>query len=251
MEKISAIIITYNVEDTIDRCLQSVQKIASEIIVVDSFSTDNTISILKKYSVRVYTQKWLGYAKQKKFALKKTTNNWILWIDADEEISPKLIHEIKEVNFLHDGYWLPRKVFYLQKWIHHCGWYPDYVLRLFRKDKGTFNDEIIHEQVILKGSSLYLKQPLFHYSYKNITHHLEKMNTFTSLSAEKMFQQKRKSSFMIIIGHTLVHFMQKYLLKKGFLDGIAGLIICSLGAYQVFLKYAKLWELCRVRPTKL
>lgn len=243
MKKISTIVISYNAETTIERCLGSAAQISDQIVVVDSFSTDKTVDLARKYTNDVYTHEWCGYAQQKKIALERTSNQWVLWIDSDEELSEALIKEIRAIDFSFDGYCIPRQIYYLNKWIKHCGWYPDYVLRLFKKDRGTFNNEIIHESVSLCGSTAYLKSPLYHYSYRNIAHHLEKMNQFTSLAAQKMYSQNKSVTIVSLLSHTLGHFFKTFFLKKGFMDGMEGVIVCILSAYYVFLKYAKLWEL--------
>ena len=245
MEKISTIIITGNAESTIEKCLESVKDISDEIIVVDSLSTDKTLDYVRKYTDKVFSQEWLGYSKQKQVALEKTKNNWILWVDADEVLSTGLVEKIKGLDFTQEGYCFNRKTFYLNRMINHCGWHPDYVLRLFRKDKGTLTDDLVHEKVILSGDKVYLKELLYHYSYRNVSHHLEKMNEFTSLAAQKMYDEKKKVTPLSTLFHSLGHFIKVYFIKLGFLDGFAGFVVCTLSGYYVFLKYVKLWELYR------
>ena len=249
-EKISTIVITFNSEATIEKCLKSAMSISDEIIIVDSFSTDRTVEICKNYTKKIFTHKWLGYSKQKEIAVEKAVNSWILWIDSDEELSSELIFEIQSLNFSCTAYYLNRKNYYLNRWINHCGWYPDYIIRLFRKDKGRFSNDIIHEKVVINGKIDQIKGILYHYSYRDISHHLEKMNSFTSAIAQKMFQQNKKVTPLTIIFHSVWYFFRTYILKKGYLDGFAGFIVCVLGGYYVFLKYIKLWELYKYKVLK-
>jgi glycosyltransferase involved in cell wall biosynthesis len=243
MKNISVIIITFNAAATLEKCLSSVADLSDDIVVVDSFSTDNTPAIAGRFTDRFYQQKWLGYSRQKQVALEKTKNDWVLWIDSDEEVSEALKKEIAACDGSRDGYYLNRKTRYLNRWINHCGWSPDYVLRLFRKDRGRFNDAVVHEGIELKGSTNRLTGKLHHYTYRDIRHHIEKMNQFTSLAAEGMAARGKKSGWLKLSFHTVGHFIKTYFIKKGFLDGTAGLIVCILSSCYVFLKYAKLWEM--------
>jgi glycosyltransferase involved in cell wall biosynthesis len=245
MQKISTIVITRNEECNIGRCLQSVSDVSDEIVVVDSHSDDRTVELARAHTDRVFVRDWEGYAKQKEFAVAQCRNEWILWVDADEEVSRELAKEIKGLDFAADGYHVPRKVWYLGRWIMHCGWYPGYVLRLFRKSKGVFNDKPVHESVDLSGATRRLSGPLFHYPYRDIAHHLAKMNEFTSLAAQQMRRAGRTASLVSIAVHTAGKFANMYAAKRGFLDGAPGLVVSILGAYYVFLKYAKLYEMQR------
>ncbi len=245
IKKISTILITYNAEATLEQCLKSVAPISDEIIVVDSLSTDATLSIAKQFTNRVYSQEWQGYSRQKEIAIEKTNNSWILWIDSDEVLSPQLAKAIESLSFEQDGYYLNRKSSYLGKWIHHCGWHPDYILRLFNRDKAKLSGDQIHEKVLVSGSTGQVSGILYHYSYRNMAHHLAKMNTFTTLVAQQMYARKKPVSPFFIIGRPLFHFTKVYFFKGGLLDGFTGLIVCLLSGHYVFLKYCKLFELYR------
>jgi glycosyltransferase involved in cell wall biosynthesis len=242
MEKISTVILTKNEEQNIERCIKSILTISDEIIVVDCLSDDRTVEIVRKYTDRVYLNPWPGFSRQRMFALEKTTHDWVLWIDADEEASPELLDEIRSLEFDQAGYAIPRLVHYLGRWIRHGGWYPDYTVRLFNKHKGMFTDVLVHEAFSLNGTSGRLKAPLFHYPYRSIAHHLEKMNHYTDLASEQMRRKGKKTGLASIVTHSIFRFIRMYILKLGMLDGLQGLLVAMLGAVYVFLKYAKLFE---------
>jgi len=240
---ISTIVVCYNEERNIVRCLESCRSFSDEIIVVDSHSTDRTVELARPLATRVITHDWLGYGLQKQLALSHATRDWVFSIDADEAVSPELQVEIPSLDFAHDGYWMPRRTFYLGRWIRHSGWYPGYILRLFRRDRGRFTDEPLHEHVVVEGRTRRLSSDLLHYSYRSVSHHLQKMNDFTTLAARKMHDQGRRAHLRQMTVTPVLEFGKVYVLRRGFLDGFAGLVIALLHAYYVFLKYAKLWEL--------
>lgn len=244
VEKLSVTIITLNEEKNIRDALESV-KWADEIVVVDSGSSDKTVDICKEYTDKVFFNPWPGHIAQKNFAINKASNIWILSIDADERITPKLAGEIKEVlQFPNaDAYAEPRHVFYLNRWINHSGWYPDYKVRLFRKDKAKWGGINPHDVVVVNGKVEYLKGDLIHYSYKDISHHVNTINNFTTISAGEYLKLGKRASLWNIVSRPTGTFLKKYILKQGFRDGIPGFIIAVSSAYYVFLKYAKLWEL--------
>jgi glycosyltransferase involved in cell wall biosynthesis len=243
MPNISTIVITYNEERNIERCLKSVSAFSHEIVVVDSLSTDRTIEIARQHGARVISHEWLGYGRQKKLALENTANTWVFSIDADEEVSADLSDEIQTLDFEHDGYEIPRTGWYINRWIKHGVWYPGYLLRLFRKDKGTFTDDVVHESAHVSGSTARLKNDLLHYTYRDMAHHIEKMNDFTTLSARQMYEQGRRAGVGKIAVTPLLEFLRVYIAKRGFLDGFAGFAVSVLHSKYVFLKYAKLREL--------
>ena len=245
MEKISAIVIAFNEEKNIERCLQSLDW-ADEIVVVDSFSTDRTLALSKKYTARVVQHNWEGFVKQKIFATSQASYDWIFSIDADEEVSDQLKYEIiriRQAGPVAQAYQMPRKMFYLGKWITHGSWYPDYKVRLFNRQQGHWAGLDIHEYWQVRGRSEKLKGDLLHYSYENITYHINKINILTSQAAAEMLQKGEKDSYSSILINPFIKFCKSYLLQAGFRDGFVGLIIALLGSYYVFLKYLKLWEL--------
>jgi len=244
---ISTIVICHNEEQNIVRCLESCRPFSDEIIVVDSHSTDRTVELARPLATQVVAHDWLGYGRQKQLALTRATRDWVFSIDADEVVSPELQREIAALDFAHDGYWMPRRPYYLGRWIRHSGWYPGYILRLFRRDRGRFTDETLHEHVVVEGRTRKLRGDLLHYSYRSVSHHLAKMNDFTTLAAQKMRDQGRRARLRQMTVTPVLEFGKIYFLRRGFLDGFAGLVIALLHAYYVFLKYAKLWELQRAR----
>ncbi len=248
MSKLSVTIITYNEEENIKDCLESV-KWSDEIVIVDSFSTDKTVEIAREFTPKVFQNKWTNFSEQKNLALEKASNEWVLSVDADERATPKLKEEILTIlnsefpSF--NGYYVPRRNHYLGRWIRHCGWYPDYKLRLFRKEKGRFNERTVHESVVLEGRKGYLKSYLNHYSYKNLSDHLGRIDKFSTLAAEQMFRDGKRARFFDLLFRPLNRFIKMYLIKRGYLDGIYGLIVSVMGSFYVFTKYLKLWELSR------
>src|SRR5262245_60736616 len=191
MVEISTVVITKNEERNLPRCLASVRSCSQEVVVVDSGSTDGTLDAAKRAGARVIPQEWLGYGKQKQFALEQARSPWVFSIDADEEVSPELQAEIGRLDFSADGYSVGRRVWYLGRWIRYGTWNPDRVLRLFRRDRARFTPERVHETVELAGRAARLRWPLYHYSYRDIAHHLAKINEMTSLSAAQMAERGR------------------------------------------------------------
>jgi len=241
--EISAVVITRNEERNIGRCLESVLPIAREIVVVDSGSTDRTREIASRYTERVLTRGWLGFGAQKQFAADQARCPWVLSIDADEEVSPELGEEIAQLDLARDGYFLNRQVWYLDRWILHGAWYPDPVLRLFRRDRARFTPDPIHERVQLSGSAGHLRGALYHYSYRDLAHHLAKMNERTSLAADWMYQRGRHASWARLAVEPGWKFFRSYVLQSGYRDGVSGLVASAIHAQYTLLKYAKLREL--------
>lgn len=247
MGKLSVTIITLNEEKNIRDALESI-KWADEIVVIDSGSNDRTIDICKEYTEKVFYNLWPGYTAQKNFAVDKAAYQWILSIDADERVTPRLAKEIQEVLQYPkaDAYAMPRHVFYLGKWIDHSGWYPDYKVRLFRKDKAKWEGINLHEVIIVSGKVCYLKGDLNHYTYKDISYHVNTINNYTTISAGEYLKLDKKANLWNIVLRPAATFFKKYFLKQGFRDGFPGFVIAVSSAYYVFLKYAKLWELIHI-----
>ena len=246
-EKISACITTLNEELNIERCLTSLSW-CDEIIVVDSFSSDRTVELSRKYTPHVHQHEWLGYIGQKNLARKLATHPWILFVDADEEVSPDLRDEIqRELSATpcqYDGFEFPRMVNYLGKWIRHGEWYPDLKLRLFRKDKGRSGGQEPHDQVIVSGPIKRLRGHLWHYTYEDIHDHLETMNRYSTITASEKFKTGSRFCWSDFLFRPVFRFMKAYFLKRGFLDGKRGFLIAIVSSFGVCMKYAKLWELC-------
>lgn len=249
--KLSVVIITYNEEKNIERCLNSVKSVADEIIVVDSYSTDKTKEICLSHNVKFFEHHFEGYVKQKNFANTLASYPYILNIDADEVLSEELIKSILEVknNWTHDGYYLNRITNYCGKWIKHGGWYPDKKLRLWQVTKGKWEGINLHEKLVLTEPSKTstLKGDLLHYSYNSIKQHIEQINKFTEISAETEAKQGRKISIFKLIVYPIWKFKRDYIFKLGFLDGYYGFIVATLSAFASFIKYAKIRELQKKR----
>jgi len=251
MAKISAVIITYNEERNIQRCLEGLRW-ADEIVVVDSFSQDRTKEIASSFTDKIFDLEWQGFGKQKEFARTKATCDWVLSIDADEVVSEKLQKEIQDAinrNDSPDGYYIPRLSNFLGRWMRHSGWYPDYVLRLFKKDRARFDDSLVHEKLILEGKAGFLKNEILHYTDPDITHYLSKMDRYTTLSAQELLAERKNITLFDLLFRPVAIFFKMYLFKSGFLDGWQGFVLACLSSFHVFVKYAKLWHLRSVSPS--
>jgi glycosyltransferase involved in cell wall biosynthesis len=242
---VSVIVITRNEEKNIRECLTSARW-ADEIIVVDSGSSDGTVDVARTFTQKVFVKPWEGFGESRTFALSQARNEWMFWLDADERIAPELAEEIELTVSgppKHAAYTVPRKAFFLGRWIKHCGWYPGRVTRLFRKDKGRFTTDRVHEKLIVDGPVGELKSDLLHYTDPTLEHYFMKFNRYTSLAAEDLAAAGRSASVFRLVVNPFWTFVKMYFLRLGFLDGMPGLILCTLSAGYVFAKYAKLWEL--------
>ncbi len=246
--KLSSIIIAKNEENNIERCIESQLPCIDEIFVlVDKNSSDRTLEIVKGFNkVKFEVVEWMGYAKTKQYAVGLTSNDWVLWIDADEAVTKKLsdeLNEFKNSDPKYVAYSIPRKAYFLGKWIKHSGWYPGRVVRLFNKNKVKFNDNDVHEQLIYEGESGRLMNDIDHYTDPNMFHYFEKFNRYTTLAANELEFKNYKFSLSDLIIRPAFIFIKMFFLKKGFLDGMHGFILAIFSSLYVFTKYAKLWEL--------
>lgn len=243
---ISAVVICYNEEKNIERCLKSLSW-CSEIVVVDSFSTDSTPQIAKKYATKFIQQKFLGHKEQKNFAIENADNEWILSIDADEEVTQELKEEILEVlkNPHCDGYKVPRKNFFCGKWLKYGGWYPDWQIRLFKKTNGKFCGINPHDRVVINGKTGKLKNPILHYTYNSISQYIEKQNIYTELLSknEKFIKLPAGIFFIYFTLRLILKFFELYIYKLGFLDGKYGIIVAILRVYITGIKELKKYAL--------
>jgi len=243
MNKISVIVITKDEEKNISDCLKSVEW-ADEIIVVDSESSDETIKLAKKFTEKVFIRKWEGYVPQKKYALGLANNEWILSLDADERITEELKNEILNLSFDNiSGFRIRRKNFLLKKEITSCGWEKDYQLRLMKKDKASFSDRLVHEKFIVEGEVKTLSNPMLHFTFSSFTDYLNKINYYTSLKAQELFKKKKWIGGWTIFSHSVSAFFAFFIIRKGFKDGVYGLIISFLHSVSTMMNYIKLWEL--------
>lgn len=245
---ISAVIITHNEEDNILRCLNSVQDVVDEIVVVDSFSTDQTEEICKKFDVKFVKQQWLGYSEQKNFANSLAANDWILSVDADEALTDELKHSVLKYKNKHVHpsvvFSMNRLTNYCGHWIHHCGWYPDRKIRLWNRKVGKWQGEI-HETLVFSTEikEKVLKGDLLHYSFENAYDYEEQQFKFAKMRGEHYFKKGKKHAGFYMKVSPIFSFIQNYFFKLGFLDGADGLKICCTTAKATRLKYRTLKEL--------
>jgi glycosyltransferase involved in cell wall biosynthesis len=245
LSKISCVVITYNESKNIRRCLQSVSW-ADEIVVVDAHSTDDTREIASAFTDKIHRLKWTGFGPAKGFGKSKASGDWILSVDADEVVPEKLREEVQRITQSQgslDGYFIPRRSNFLGRWIKHGGWYPDLVLRLFKKERGDFTDRVVHEEVKVNGSTGRLRNDLLHYTDPDLDHYLKKLNRYTSLDALQLFRQGRRAGILDILFRPIITFVKMYFFKRGFSDGLPGLILAISSSFHVFSKYVKLWHL--------
>ncbi|MCC5846611.1 MAG: glycosyltransferase family 2 protein [Verrucomicrobia bacterium] len=243
--KISACVMTFNEEKNIRRCLESLT-FCDEIVVLDSCSTDATIPICREYTEHVFQEEWKGYITQRNRLRELANFDWVLFLDADEEVSPMLrdqiLYQFRTATGKYMGFEFPRQVFYLGKWIRHGEWNPDIKLRLFRKDKGHSGGQEPHDMVIVDGPVKTLTGKLWHYTYRDLSHHIQVINHFSSISAKEMYRSGRRFGLVHLLLRPPMRFIKGYFIKAGFLDGLRGFIIAVVVAYGVAMKYAKLWE---------
>ena len=244
MTKISSVIICKNEERNIEACLKSIQWV-DEIIVIDAESTDKTVEIAKKYTDKIFIRKWEGFSNQRKFGLEQCAGEWVFPMDADERCTEELKKEILEVinSRTHiAGFKIPRKSFYRNYWIKYCGWYPGYQMRLFRREKAKVTDRLVHEGYVVDGEEGLLHNDLLHYTISSIKEYIEKINHYTDLQAIEKSKRGRVGFWDLIL-RPIAAFLSEYIGRKGFLDGIPGIIICHFNLITNILTYTKIWEM--------
>lgn len=243
--KVSVVISAYNEEEKIEECLLSVKEIAAEIVLVNSGSTDRTVEIASKYTKLIYNRENNPMLNvNKNYGFSKANGSWILSLDADERITDELKSEIESLTEGNiDGYYLPRKNIIFGKWIQHTGWYPDYQLRLFRRNKGKFAEKQVHEMLSLDGPVGYLKSPILHQNYESVSQFLNKMvRTYTVSEAENMIQNGYRYNPLDIIKMPLSEFIKRFFAESGYKDGMHGLVLSMLQAVYHFIVFLRLWE---------
>ena len=245
MPRLTATIITRNESANIDAAIESVSW-ADEIVVVDAESTDDTAERARRHRARVEVRPWSGFSAQKNYAASIASNDWILSIDADERVTPELADEIKALLASeppHRGYRVPRLSWYLGRWIRGTDWYPDYQLRLYDRRAGEWKERRVHESVSLKGAEpARLARDLQHFPYRDISHHLQTIDRYTTLAADDLIAGHSAPSIAGVALHPPFAFLRNYVLRGGFRLGSAGLVVSALNSYYVFLKLAKAWE---------
>ncbi|WP_378183880.1 glycosyltransferase family 2 protein [Aquimarina sp. SS2-1] len=249
MVKLSAVIITYNEEKKIERCLSSLVGVVDEIVVVDSFSTDRTAEICKQYDVKFITQEFLGYIEQKNFAINQASNDHIISLDGDEALSSELQDSLIQLksNWVHDGYYMNRYNNFCGQWIKYSDWYPDKKLRAFKKGSGSWKGINPHDSYKLDNpkSSAKLQGDILHWNYTTYQEFNLKTDKFSTISAESYYKLGKKAPVWKIVVNPTWAFFKAYFLRLGFLDGFNGFVICVQTANITFLKYSKLRELIK------
>ncbi len=246
---ISVYVLTFNNIRTIERCLKSLRW-AEELVIVDSFSTDGTYEICKKYTDKAYQVAFKGHRDQYQYAADLTTKDWVMFVDADEEIPPELVDEIqrelKENGSLYDGFFIYRRTYYLGRWIRYGGWYPDGEIRLYKRNKGRWEGGL-HAKVVVDGKVKKMKKEYLHYTYWDISDQIKTIDRYSRIAAEDLVKDRKRFSLIKLLFHPPLRFIKEYFLKSGFRDGLPGLIIAISTMYYVFIKYAKHWELTHIR----
>lgn len=243
---ISLVVITLNEERNIARCLKSVSW-ADDIVVLDCGSQDQTLEIARRLGARVFQENWRGYRAQKERATELALHDWVLSLDADEALSPRLSRECEALiqsgrleDF--DGYRMPRLSFHMGRWIRHGGWFPDFQTRLFQRKRCRWAGGHVHEYV--EGAKIQtLPFPLLHWVFQDLAHQVQTNNRYSSNGAEDLADRKKSFHLIPLILKPVSKFLETYIVKRGFLDGLPGFIISVGAAYSIFLKYAKLWEI--------
>lgn len=241
---LSVIVITKNEAQHIGRCLASVAW-ADEIVVLDSGSSDDTVAICRQFTEQVFVTDWPGFGPQKQRALDKARGDWVLSLDADEEISPALRDEIRQAMQIQgvQGFEIPRLSRYCGRQIKHGGWWPDHVLRLFRRNAGQFSSDVVHERIVVDGTIGQLRNPLLHEAFVDPEEVLRKINSYSSLGAQKLFTAGQSASLGLAIGKGLWTFVRTYIIKAAILDGAEGLMLAISNAEGSYYKYLKLRDL--------
>ena len=250
MPKLSVVTITRNEERHIDAALASVAW-ADEILVVDSGSTDRTVELARRHTARVSHRDWTGYGAQKDHATGLATHDWVLSLDADERISPELATEIQILlrqTPRHRGYRVPRTTWYLGRWIRTTDWYPDYQLRLYDRRVARWSTDPVHESVRVEGPVGRLQHEIRHLAYQDLSSHLATIDRYTTLAAQRLRSDGRASGPLALLVYPAAAFLRNYVLRRGCLQGVPGLVVSLMNAYYVFIKHAKLWELRHEQP---
>jgi glycosyltransferase involved in cell wall biosynthesis len=250
-QTVSAFIVCCNEEHQIRRCLESVAW-CDEIVVVDSGSSDRTLAICKEYTDRIEYRAWTGYVEQKRHALSLCTGDWVLNLDADEEVSQELAQELQTIASTdtgqHNGYYLNRVVFFLNRWWRKGGWYPEYRLRFCRRLATTWGGEDPHEKASVEGNTARCKGELFHYSFTDLADYSRRSHTLAQNASTTLLRRGVRCSLFHLIARPIARFLKFYCLKRGYREGLAGLIVALIEAHGVMLKYALLWEAQKIKP---
>jgi glycosyltransferase involved in cell wall biosynthesis len=253
-EPLSILVPTFNEEGNIRDCLESI-KWADEIFVVDSFSTDRTLEICREYTDKIVQHEYINSATQKNWAIPQTSHKWVMVVDSDERVSEQLkdsILEVLENPKGCDGFYVKRESFFLGESVRHGGWEKEYLVRLFKKERGRYQDRQVHACIEVEGKTGYLEGPLYHQTYRNLDHYFEKFARYTKWAAGDLKTENRRPSWANLAVRPWMRFLKMYVVRLGFLDGKHGFVLSFLAAFSVFTKYARLWEMnARKRPDEM
>src|SRR6059036_778682 len=242
---LSVIVPTLNEEATLRDCLESV-RFADEILVVDSFSIDATVDIAREFGARVLQHEYVYSARQKNWAIPQAKHEWILLVDSDERVTPGLREEILALlasGPRHDGYWILRDNHFLGRRMKRCGWGTDRVIRLFRRDVARYRDREVHAEIDLPGTLPVLEHPLEHHTFRSFGQYWRKLQIYSEWGAAQLYKEGKRAGAFEVFGRPVTRFLKMYVLRLGFLEGLHGLVLSMLGAFTVYLKYARLWEM--------
>ncbi len=242
--RISAAIITHNaVGQGLERCLASLSGL-DEVVVFDQGSDDGTVQLCERFGARVYRGDWEGFGRTKQAAVMKTRNRWVLSIDADEEITPELKAAILALGDAPEcaAYAVNRLSSFLGRWMRHCGWHPDWVVRLFDKERARFNEKTVHEEIVVQGATGRLDGLLRHHAYDTMEQYVAKLNRYTTLAAGEALDRRERTTLPGAVLRAKATFARMYFLQRGFLDGWHGLVLCLCSSFYVLTKYLKIWR---------
>jgi glycosyltransferase involved in cell wall biosynthesis len=240
---LSVVLIVKNEAARLEACLASVAW-ADEIVVLDSGSTDGTVAIARRFTDKVVSAEWSGFGALKNKALGLATRDWILSLDADEQVSPELREEIQQaMRGSRDGYEIPRLSYYCGRYMKHGGWWPDPVVRLVRRGRGRFTEDPVHERLVIDGPVGRLEAPLIHHSYDDFDQVLDKLNRYSSIAAQSMLERGKRAGLLTAIVHGAWSFVRTYFLQLGFLDGRQGFMLAVTNAEHSYYRYLKLWRM--------
>lgn len=243
-KNLSGLVITYNEERHIGKCIALLFQVCNEVIIIDSNSSDQTVKIAEDLGAKVISQKFLGDGPQRIFGLQFCTNDWIINVDADEYLDTDAIDFFRKGNFFtqpYDAYAFRRKNFIDKTWVKYAGFYPDYTIRFFNKQTASPSQAMVHQNIVAQNPR---NEPvhLLHYAYTSLGQLIQKTNSYTDIQAKQMFEQGEKSSFLSAFGHGTFSFFKHFFIKKGFLGGVYGFTVASITAFNSYLKYVKLIE---------
>jgi len=242
---LTVIVPTFNEEDNIRECLESVRWADDIFVVVDSRSTDRTPEIARQFTDHIVRHEYVNSAAQKNWAIPQAAGDWVMVLDSDERVTPELRARIQDIlanGTDYDGFYIKRMTIFFGKLIRHCGWHKDYLVRLWRNGKGRYQDLEVHADVIVDGKVGRIQEYFLHNTYRSFDHYLEKFGRYTTWAANDLYKRGKKATWVNLWLRPMWRFVRMFVVRHGFLDGKHGLILCTLAAYHVFMKYAKLWD---------